>query len=120
MHHPTDRITHTTPFVTPVVEHWLEREIAQWVELSRPKAAQQFLPTQSSTLSTPMTSQSFLRGCSPCTSLFSAANKEGRIPNSECATSTLARRPWLVLFQIVLKILHDGLVTLKNKIIIYI
>ena len=31
MHHPTDRITHTTDFVTPVVEHWLEREIAQWV-----------------------------------------------------------------------------------------
>ena len=31
MHHPTDRITHTTGFVTPVVEHWLEREIAQWV-----------------------------------------------------------------------------------------
>ena len=30
-HHPTDRITHTTAFVTPVVEHWLEREIAQWV-----------------------------------------------------------------------------------------
>ena len=25
MHHPTDRIAHT------VVEHWLEREIAQWV-----------------------------------------------------------------------------------------
>ena len=31
MHHHTDRITHTTVFVTPVVEHWLEREIAQWV-----------------------------------------------------------------------------------------
>ena len=31
MHHPTDRITHTTAFVTPDVEHWLEREIAQWV-----------------------------------------------------------------------------------------
>ena len=31
MHHPTGRITHTTAFVTPVVEHWLEREIAQWV-----------------------------------------------------------------------------------------
>ena len=31
MHRPTDRITHTTAFVTPVVEHWLEREIAQWV-----------------------------------------------------------------------------------------
>ena len=31
MHHPTDRITHTMTFVTPVMEHWLEREIAQWV-----------------------------------------------------------------------------------------
>ena len=31
MHHPIDRITHTTAFVTPVVEQWLEREIAQWV-----------------------------------------------------------------------------------------
>ena len=31
IHHPTDRIAHTTAFVTPVVEHWLEREIAQWV-----------------------------------------------------------------------------------------
>ena len=28
---PSDRITHTTAFVTPVVEHWLEREIAQCV-----------------------------------------------------------------------------------------
>ena len=28
MHQPTDRISHTTTFVTPVVEHWLEREIA--------------------------------------------------------------------------------------------
>ena len=27
MHHPTDRIAHTTAFVTPVMEHWLEREI---------------------------------------------------------------------------------------------
>ena len=26
-----DRIAHTMAFVTPVVEHWLEREIAQWV-----------------------------------------------------------------------------------------
>ena len=31
MYHPTDRITHTTAFVKPVVEHWLERKIAQWV-----------------------------------------------------------------------------------------
>ena len=35
MHHPTDRIIHTTAFVTPVVEHWLEREIAQWVRYDR-------------------------------------------------------------------------------------
>ena len=26
MHHPTDRIPHTTAFVTPVVEHWLEQD----------------------------------------------------------------------------------------------
>ena len=32
MHHPTDRIVHTMAFVTPVVEDWLEREIAQWVQ----------------------------------------------------------------------------------------
>ena len=31
MHHPTDRIALTTAFVKPVVEHWLEQEIAQWV-----------------------------------------------------------------------------------------
>ena len=31
MHNPIDRIAHTTAFLTPVVEHWLEREIAQWV-----------------------------------------------------------------------------------------
>ena len=31
MHHPTDRIAYTTAFVTPVVDHWLEWEIAQWV-----------------------------------------------------------------------------------------
>ena len=33
MHHPTDGIAHTTVFVTPVVEHWLEQEIAQWVQM---------------------------------------------------------------------------------------
>ena len=27
MHHPTDRIAHTTAFVTPAVEHWLKQEI---------------------------------------------------------------------------------------------
>ena len=24
VHHPTERIAHSTAFVTPVVEHWLE------------------------------------------------------------------------------------------------
>ena len=33
--HPTYRIAHTTAFVIPVVEHWLEREIAQWVHHDR-------------------------------------------------------------------------------------
>ena len=27
-------IPHTTAFVTPIVEHWLERKIAQWVHIS--------------------------------------------------------------------------------------
>ena len=31
MHHPTDRISHTTAFVILVVEQWLEREIAECV-----------------------------------------------------------------------------------------
>ena len=30
INNPTDRIAHTMTFVTPVVEHWLEQEIAQW------------------------------------------------------------------------------------------
>ena len=29
-----DRIAHTTAFVTPVVEHWLEREIALFIKSS--------------------------------------------------------------------------------------
>ena len=28
MHHPTHRIAHTTAFETPVVEHWLERDLS--------------------------------------------------------------------------------------------
>ena len=28
---PISRIAHTTPFVIPIVKHWLEREIAPWV-----------------------------------------------------------------------------------------
>ena len=37
MHHPTDRITHKTAFVIPVLEHWLEQEIAQWGQEQGPK-----------------------------------------------------------------------------------
>ena len=29
MYHHADRLVHTTAFVTPAVEHWLEQEIAQ-------------------------------------------------------------------------------------------
>ena len=29
--YPTDMTVHIMSFVTPVMEHWLEREIAQWV-----------------------------------------------------------------------------------------
>ena len=37
MHHPTDRIAHTTAFVIAVVEHWLEREWdeAKYIDLQR-------------------------------------------------------------------------------------
>ena len=38
MHHPTDRIAHTTAFVIPVVEHWLEREIALITRMQPNKA----------------------------------------------------------------------------------
>ena len=38
IHHPIDRIAHTTAFVTAVVEHWLEREIAQWVHPMRDRS----------------------------------------------------------------------------------
>ena len=34
MHVPTDRITHTTTFDGPVVDHWLERKMAQTVNAS--------------------------------------------------------------------------------------
>ena len=47
MHHPTDRIIHTTAFVTSVVEHWLEREMALWVHneesIRRPIAPRSYI-----------------------------------------------------------------------------
>ena len=38
MHHPTDGVAHTTAFITPVVEHWLEQEIAQWVHPTKDRS----------------------------------------------------------------------------------
>ena len=38
MHHPTDWIPNTTASVTPVVEHWLEREITQWVHPTKDRS----------------------------------------------------------------------------------
>ena len=38
MHHPTYRIAHTTAFVTAVVEHWLERDIAQLVHPTKDRS----------------------------------------------------------------------------------
>ena len=43
-HHPTDRIAHTMAFVTPVVEHWLEWEIAQWVHPMKDQSERRLLP----------------------------------------------------------------------------
>ena len=50
MHHPTDRITHTTAFVTPVVDHWLERKIAQWVHHEGCSDRGNFIPKYHSNL----------------------------------------------------------------------
>ena len=34
MQHPTDRIIHTTAFVTPVMEHWLERDFFFQIQIN--------------------------------------------------------------------------------------
>ena len=41
---PTDRITHTTAFVTPVMEHWLQREMARWVHPMRDRFRRPIAP----------------------------------------------------------------------------
>ena len=33
-----DRIAHTTAFVTPIMQHWLELEIAQWVHPTKDRS----------------------------------------------------------------------------------
>ena len=48
----TDRITHTTAFVTPVVEHWLEREIPQWVHPMKDRSIQHPFAPRANTLIT--------------------------------------------------------------------
>ena len=45
--HSTHRIVNTTAFVTPVVKHWLERELTQWDVLKKKK--KNFLKTQQTT-----------------------------------------------------------------------
>ena len=53
-----DRIIHTTAFVMPVVEHWLEWEIAQWIHPMKDRSdypshhEQTFLPQSYITLQT--------------------------------------------------------------------
>ena len=42
MHHPTNRIEHTWAFVILVVEHWLKREMAQWVHHEEPIERERF------------------------------------------------------------------------------
>ena len=57
-HHPIDKMIHITFFVIPVVEHWLEREIVQWVNhegsITQPIAAWTD-PLQRSYISLPIT-----------------------------------------------------------------
>ena len=52
-----DRIAHTTAFVTPVVEHWLEWEIAQWVHPTAVKTTSVCLIVYLTTHSTHFISQ---------------------------------------------------------------
>ena len=51
MHHSTDRIAHTTAFVTPVVERWLEGEIAHLhKQTQHPSSVTRHTDSQSHTL----------------------------------------------------------------------
>ena len=57
MHHPTHKITHTTAFVTPVVEHWLEPDVLL-VDLSK----QSYLSLASVSMSlVDLSKQSYIR-----------------------------------------------------------
>ena len=44
VHHEEGKIAHTTAFVTPVVEHWQVQEIAQWVHHEEEKIAHATAP----------------------------------------------------------------------------
>ena len=76
MHHPTDRIAHTTVFVTPIVELWLEREIAQWVQHER--SIQRPIAPRADALT-----QRRLSGVSPGsrTRVTPTLHKPGNVPN---------------------------------------
>ena len=101
MHHPTDRIAHTTAFVTPVVEHWLEREIAQWVHPMKdrsddPSHNERTLLPQSY-ISLPMV------GCPVMVRWYQA------VCYSQCSTTAVTKRSWCVL------ILWDVAANRKDK-----
>ena len=59
MRYPTERTAHTTSFVTPVVNHWLEREIARH---SRSQTGQQ-VPCGLSRVCVPFQNHLQLLGC---------------------------------------------------------
>ena len=50
MHYRTERIAHSMVCVTPVVEHWLERAIAQWVH--REGSIRRFIASWANALTT--------------------------------------------------------------------
>ena len=62
MHYPTYRLAHTTAFVTPVVEHWLERKIAQWVHPMKDRSDD---PLHHERTLLPRSYIPFIKGCSP-------------------------------------------------------
>ena len=62
MHHPTDKITHTTAFVTPGVENWLEREGS----IRRPIAPLANAPYHGATSRSLNSILNKKNACSPC------------------------------------------------------
>ena len=97
MHHPTDRIAHTTAFVTPVVKHWLEREIAQWVHPMKDRSDD---PLHHERTLLPRSYISLLpywrTNTSSSSWYWSTSRVPGtRLPTVECFREHLVCKPWL-------------------------